>query len=68
MAGKSRKATLIHLLCGMGNLPGIDVYRTPGEEAAISIVLEMVRNATLKELDRAAKNTEASKPFWNKQW
>jgi hypothetical protein len=65
---KSRKATLLRVLDGLGEYRGIDCYRTPGEEAAVRIAMKLVERASLKELDRAASCAEKVEPFWSKQW
>jgi hypothetical protein len=53
----------------VGDLPGIDIYRTPGEEAAIAIVTQLVLDSSLKQLDKAASRTKGkAEPFWSKQW
>jgi hypothetical protein len=65
---KSRKATLLHVLQECGNYEGIEIYRTPGEEAAIQIAARLIERATLKELDAIAKGRKFAEPFWSKQW
>lgn len=65
---KSRKAVLLRLLDGVGNYRGIDLSRTPGEDAAICIAMRLIEDAPLKQLDKAAAKTKNSEPFWSKQW
>ena len=64
----SRKAVLMTILTEMPLFPGNPIHLTPGEEAAISIALQLIRQATLKQLDEAAARTKKSEPFWSKQW
>jgi hypothetical protein len=68
MKSKSRKATLLRMLDGIGELRGIECYRTPGQEAAVSIAMYLVENTSLKDLDFAASRTKKAEPFWSKQW
>jgi hypothetical protein len=65
---KSRKATLLLLLKGLGDYPGADLYVTPGESAARWIALQLVKNASLKQLDQIAAGRTQTEPFWSKQW
>jgi hypothetical protein len=65
---KSRKATLLRLLDQLGEYRGIDIHRTPGEEAAIAIAMQLVSETTLKKLDKVAAKADKSEPFWSKQW
>jgi hypothetical protein len=65
---KSRKAVLMTLLTEMGAYSSIGIYRSAGEEAAISIALQLIRQATQEQLDEAAARTKKSEPFWTKQW
>jgi hypothetical protein len=64
----SRKAVLMTILTEMPFFRGNSTHLTPGEEAAISITLELIRQSTLKQLDEAGARTRNSEPFWSKQW
>ncbi len=65
---KSRKATLLRVLAGVGEYRGIEIHRTPGEEAAIAIALTLIQESSLKTLDQAASQVRKAEPFWSKQW
>lgn len=61
---RTRKATLLRLLTQMD-----EDWRTPGEEAAIAISIQLVLASNLKTLDKAAARIEKYlKCFWSKQW
>ena len=65
---KSRKATLLRVLEEIGEYPGIDVHRTPGEDAAVKIALRLIARTSLRDLDSIAKGHNFAEPFWSKQW
>ena len=68
LANKSRKGTLLKMLAGMGNLPGIEVYRTPGEDCAIRIAIAVIESTPIERIDVMAHGIKDAEHFWEKYW
>ena len=68
MARSRRKQVLIQMLEDIGEYPGVDIFRTSGEDCAIGIALKLVKKASMRELDQAAKRAPHSNIFWDRNW
>lgn len=70
LTNASRKNTLLRMLEDIGNYRGIDIERTPGEECAISIAMQLIKSTSIEELDALVEREKVKfgDVFWEKQW
>lgn len=68
LTNKSRKATLLHVLAQIGDLPGIECHRTPGEDCALRIAMKVIERTPLETIDLYAHGLKDADVFWEKQW
>lgn len=65
---KSRKATLLKVLAHLGNLGGIECWRSPGEDCAVRIAIRVIQDTPLNRIDQLAEGINGADLFWGKSW
>ena len=65
---KSRKATLLHIIEGLGNYPGIEVFRSPGEDCAVAIAIAIIKHTPTAYIDKLSAHVKDADWFWQKSW